>query len=479
MNDHDFDPAPRLLTPNRAQVALVPTDLDSLLPRDHVARSVWAFVARVDLKSLYASIKSVEGNAGRPAIDPAILVSLWLLATLDGVGSARALARLTEDHVAYRWVCGGVSVNYHTLSDFRVGNEAFLDKLLATSVTTLVAAGAASLESIAQDGRRTRAHASSPSFRSRKSLERLKADVEERIGQLKRELGEDPAATSRRQAAARQRAERERLARIEAALQQMPQAEATKERNHRKKRRKGGAQVTVVAPEPAEGGERGGGSSPEGGDTPSRGTAPPPPPEGSTEASPTDRTDEARVSTTDPECRVMKMADRGFRPAYNVQAATTVKGGVVVAIDVSAEGSDTNLLEPMIARIEATHGATIEHAIVDGGYVNLSAIEKLATRERPCLVYAPPPKPKGARRTRYEAVKGDSPAIARWRARMGTPEGAALYAQRSSAAEWVNAGFANRGFNRFNVRGRDKARSVALWHGIAHNFQRMRAAGLA
>src|SRR5688572_29882003 len=143
---------PRVHRPNRQQLELRPTDLDGLLPADHRARVVWQFVEGLALEPLYARIKAVEGHAGRPAIDPAILMTLWLYATLEGVGSARALARLCEEHDAYRWVCGGVAVNYHTLADFRVGPGEELDELLTTSVAALMAEGVVDLTRVAHDG---------------------------------------------------------------------------------------------------------------------------------------------------------------------------------------------------------------------------------------------------------------------------------------------------------------------------------------
>jgi transposase len=131
--------APRLLRANRRQVLLRPVDLERLLPEGHRARAVWDFVAGLDLSTLLEEIRAVAGHPGRPAIDPAILLSVWLYATTEGVGSARAIERLSEEHDAYRWICGGVSVNYHTRSDFRVGHPEVLDRLLAESVAALPA----------------------------------------------------------------------------------------------------------------------------------------------------------------------------------------------------------------------------------------------------------------------------------------------------------------------------------------------------
>src|SRR5664279_2817909 len=124
---------PRLQQPRREQIRLRPSDLESLLPPEHRARLVWAFVEGLDLSAFHARIRATEGHSGRPPIDPAILVALWLYATLEGVGSARALDRLCDEHDAYRWIAGGVGVNYHTLADFRVEAAELLDELLVQS----------------------------------------------------------------------------------------------------------------------------------------------------------------------------------------------------------------------------------------------------------------------------------------------------------------------------------------------------------
>src|SRR5829696_838621 len=157
----------RVLTAQRNQIALRPVDLEATVGSDHPVRNVWAFVERLDLSALYGEIGSIEGAAGRPAIDPKILMALWLYATLDGVGSAREIERLTEVHDAYRWICGGVNVNHHTLSDFRCRPVDLLDQLLTDSVAVLMHKGLAKLERVAQDGMRVRASAGAGSFRRR------------------------------------------------------------------------------------------------------------------------------------------------------------------------------------------------------------------------------------------------------------------------------------------------------------------------
>jgi transposase len=162
---------PRVLRGDRHQVMMQMASLDGLLPEDHRTRLVWEYVQGLDLGPLYEKIRAVEGRAGRDAIDPRILLALWLYATLDGVGSARQLSRLCGEHVVYRWICGDVSVNYHTLSDFRTGYPEFLDDLLTRSVATLMHEGLVTLHRVAQDGMRVRASAGASSFRRRPALE--------------------------------------------------------------------------------------------------------------------------------------------------------------------------------------------------------------------------------------------------------------------------------------------------------------------
>jgi transposase len=284
--------APRYQRPNRAQVELRPRNLEALIPEDHPVRTVWAFVAGMDLLPLYQRIRAVEGGAGRPPIDPAILMALWLYATLEGVGSARALERLCQQHDAYRWLCGGVSVNHHSLADFRVAHGAFLDHQLTVGVATLMSKGLVSMKRVAQDGVRIRASAGAASLRRQPSLERCLEEARVQVEALRQELRDDPAASAQRERAARLRAAEEREQRVRKALEHLPQVEAKKKAAEKPK---------------------------------------------------------ARVSTTDPEARVMKMADGGFRPAFNGQFCTDTETQVVVGVDLSNEGSDQKELVPTLA----------------------------------------------------------------------------------------------------------------------------------
>jgi transposase len=199
----------RVVGPDRRQLRWDMIDLEGLLPAAHRARVVWSFVESLDLSELYERVKSREGEAGRPAADPAVLIALWLYATVEGVGSARELERLAQSDAAYRWLAGGAPLNYHGLADFRVLSAEVLDRLLTQSVTALIAEGLISLDEIAVDGAKIRANASKGSFRTGEKLLKIEAAVAERLAALKPELSSDPGASSRRRQVARERAARE------------------------------------------------------------------------------------------------------------------------------------------------------------------------------------------------------------------------------------------------------------------------------
>jgi len=178
----------RVHMPDRSQLDPHPRELESLLPEGHTARIVWGYVIGRDLSDLYAQIKAFEGSEGRTAIAPEVLLALWLYATLDSVGSAREVARLTDEHDAYRWICGGVSVNYHTLADFRSQTGETFSELLTESLASLMSAGVVDLESVAQDGIRVRASAGAASFRRKVKLEELLEVAHKHIQELNRGL---------------------------------------------------------------------------------------------------------------------------------------------------------------------------------------------------------------------------------------------------------------------------------------------------
>ena len=203
--ERTYQDKPRLRMAERRQVELRAICLDDLVPTDHRVRMVWTFVEGLDVSALVAAVKAVEGRPGHPPADPRILLALWLYATADGVGSARELARLCDEHIAYQWLCGGVGMNAKTLADFRVGHGEVLEQLLVDSFTALVRAGVASLDRVAQDGMRVRAAAGAASFRRQATLQECRRQAEAAVRDLRAELERDPATASRRPGSGRRR----------------------------------------------------------------------------------------------------------------------------------------------------------------------------------------------------------------------------------------------------------------------------------
>ncbi|MBM3654823.1 MAG: transposase, partial [Alphaproteobacteria bacterium] len=353
---------PRLREPRRDEILLRPVDLDSLIGDSHPARLFWDYVCRADLRALEDAIKSREGRPGHPAASPRLLLALWLYATSEGVGSARALADLCARHEAYVWLCGGVSVNYHSLSDFRVDNGALLDRLLTEHVAALATAGLIDLLAISHDGMRVRAWAGAASFRRKPTVaEHLRA-ARALVERLRREVDDAPEASRARIRAARERAARERAERLAAALA-MHEDIAAK------------AQKPAQAQAPEAEGD--GPHPDDDGSGPSRETA-----------AKKEKKKESRVSTTDPAARVIKMADGGFRPGYNCQFSTAKGTLVIVGVAVSTNSSDRGLLKPALEQHAARHGAFPEQCLADGGFGKNDDIEWAASQG--VEVFCPP-----------------------------------------------------------------------------------------
>lgn len=406
--------AARLVYADRKQVLLRPSDLDSLLAADHRARVVWGFVSNLDLSAFHERVAAREGSGGRPAFDPAVLLTLWIYATLEGVGSARAVERLCEEHDAYRWICGGLTINHHTLSDFRVDRAAELDELMTKIVGTLLAAGAVTMERVAQDGMRTRASASAPSFRRRETLRRCLDEAREQVATLRREIEEEPDATERRRVQAKERAAQDRERRVAAALAQWDE-------------------VAQHAKTPQD-----------------------------------EREEKVRVSTTDPDARVMRMPDGGFRPAFNAQFATDTRSQVIVGVRLTNSGGDMGQMTPMLEELDRRFGRLPSEYLVDGGFAKLAAIEDAAADG--VKVFAPLPTKETAPDSWRRRKEG--PGVRAWRERMEADEGRGVYKERSGTAECVNAIARNRGLRNFLVRGIPKCLAVLTLFAVAHNVMR-------
>ena len=406
--------SPRLQRPDRQQHVFEDSCLDAQLAPDHRARQVWTFVEGVDIGVLEKQVLSRRGRPGAPAISPRLLLALWLYACLDGVGSAREVARLCEEHVAYRWLCGRVGVNYHTLSDFRGQTGTFLDGLLSDMIAALVKAGVVDGSTIHQDGTKVRASAGSSSFRRESTLQRLREEAAAHVAAVKAEANDQ--SVSARVRAARSRAAKEQQERVNEALATMQQI---KESNAKRK---------IGNRRPAE----------------------------------------ARASTTDPEARVMKTRNGAKDAAYNVQFATDAKSRAIVGVQVLQRGTDNGMSEAMRPEVERRTGVKVRTHVTDAGYLNKDTVEReaMAGIER---VMPLPTNPGGEPATACQP--SDGPGVREWRARMQTEEAKALLRERSGVAETPNAELKTcRAMDRLLVRGIKKATSVVLLGAIVYNL---------
>jgi transposase len=413
---------PRFNSAIRNQVEFVQATLDDLIPEDHQVRNILNYVEQMDLSPIYNKIKSTEGNPGRPPIDPRILFALWIYAIIEGIGSARVIDRYCFEHIAFRWLCGGVSVNYHTISDFRKNNSKEFDELISETIARLMSRDLVSLKRVSQDGMRVRASAGSSSFRRKQTLKELKAIAIEQVDLLRKEIDEDPTACLNRQMAAKKRAVSERKERVEQALGELKK-ETIEKGMAKKKQRKPFTQAEK---------------------------------------------DKMRVSTTDPEAKKMKMGNGGFNPAYNMQLAVDTESRFIVGNIVVNKGNDFNQMPPMINQVEDRYAKIADEWLVDQGYLVHDHISN--TQKRGCKVFVTPSKV--GKKNAYEPHDGEDNELAEWRVRMGTDEAKEIYKDRASNSEWANAGMRNRGMKQLLVRGINNVKSVLSLHTLTHNILR-------
>lgn len=471
---------PRLKRINRQQFLLRTIDVEKLIPPEHPARAIWEFVGRLDLDGFREQVRSLEGSAGRPALDPQLLVSLWVYSYSQGVSSARAIERLCEHDPAYQWLTGLESISAHTLSSFRVDHPVELSDLFAKVLALLSLEGLITLERVMQDGTRVKACASSSGFHRKGRVEEHLEAARETVEALERMSEEESSLRVRR---ARERAAREREQRLESALVQFQDLEASKSRID-------------------------------------------------------------RVSITDPDARVMKQADGGSAPSYNVQITTDAAHSLIVGVDVTQSGADYRQLIPAIDRLQE-QGRPPRQVVVDGGYISSENIVAMA--ERGVDLVGPEPRnkpvvsnreksyqyrgvhpdyessrfrydeasrsyvcPQGKRlkydakyeldgtvRYRFKASAAECavcpakdmccprnrrgrsiertepiPAVAAYRAKVVTDEARAIYRTRSQVAEFPNLWLkAKHGLRQFRLRGRAKVLMESIWAALTYDIQ--------
>jgi transposase len=472
----------RLKPINRQQLLLRPVEVEKLVEKDHPVRAIWELVGRLNLEPFYAAVEAIEGVAGRPVWDPRLLISLWLYAYKEGVGSAREITRLCEYHPAYQWLTGLEVVNYHTLADFRICHKEALDQLFIGVLGVLSHEGLITLQRVMHDGTKVKACASDKSFHRKATLQdhlRLAREQVEQMGDPRSE------ELSQRVVKARQRALREKQQRLGEALKALEQIEASRSKAMEKEK--------------------------------------------------------ARASSTDPEARVILHPKGAYGPGYNVQISTDAESKIIVGVGVTQSSTDAAELEPAVERIEANMGDGPKQMVVDAGFTNQATMEAMSEKQvdligalperrgvaekrmkqrgvsldfypqafeydasADCcrcpagklLHYETEERSGASVRRRYRAKASDcrvcafqaqccpgtkrgrsvvrseaTPEMAAFQAKMETPEAQAIYKQRAGVAEFPNAWIKDKiGLRQFRLRGLVKVTLEALWVCLTYNI---------
>lgn len=400
---------------DRSQIGMHFCSIDELVPPDHRVRVIWEAVCQMDLSAFEASIQSRENGQGRCANDVRVMVGLWLWGVVNNVAAGRELERLCQDDLTFKWMCGGLSMNYHTLNDFRVEHRQALDQLFTSTLGRLMGAGLVTVNRISQDGLRVRASAGGKSFKKRVKLEACLAEAEAHVADLRKlEDSSDNAQVHNHRE--KRRAAEDRADRVRRALTELTEVEKSraklKDRNKREK--------------------------------------------------------PAIASTTDPEARMMKMPNGGFNAADNVQLASDPQSRAIVGVSVSNSGGDATQSQPMRQQVQERSGQKVGEHLMDGGYVNHDLIDRAA--QEGVTIYAPVPELANVT-DRFARRSQDTDAVADWRSRMNSDVGKEIYKERASTSETVNADLRSfGGLGRFQVRGIAKVTCVALWSALAYNI---------
>jgi transposase len=307
---------------NRQQMSWRAVDVERLIGEDHRARAIWTLVGRLDLQRFYDDIESSVEAGGRPAFDPQLLISLWVYAYSEGIGSAREVARRCEFDPAFQWLTGLEEVNYHTLASFRVEKQQELDELFTQLLGVLSAEGLITLEQVMQDGTKIKALASARSYQREGTIREHLERARQRVAKMGDPQDEEIRPKAKQ---ARARARQEQQKRLENALQELEKLQESKKGEKAKSK--------------------------------------------------------ARVSTGDPEARVMKQSDGGLTLSYNAQISTDAAHGLIVGVAVTQDANDSAQLIPAVERVQQRLKKKPQQMVADGGYTTRDTIEKMAGRE--------------------------------------------------------------------------------------------------
>jgi transposase len=463
---------------NRQQMSWRAVDVENLISEDHPARAIWTLVGRLDLSPFYRAIDSSVEEGGRPAFDPQLLISLWVYAYSQGIGSAREVARRCEYDPAFQWLTGLTEVNYHTVADFRVEKQQELDELFTQVLAALSKEGLITLEQVMQDGTKIKALASSRSYRQEGTIREHLEHARQRVAEMGDPRNDESSPKAKR---AQTRARRQQQERLESALEELQKLQARKAGEKAKR--------------------------------------------------------ETRVSTSDPQARVMKQSDEGFALSYNAQISADAAHGLIVGVAVTDAANDCAQLLPAVDRLEQRLNKRPQQMVADRGYTTRENIEKMARREIDFLGamrYVPrganlpnqlPPSaflyqpekdrcvcPEGKILTRQRQHKRgpgmiyhifearfedcqtctrkpeccpgnkthgrsvaqleESPVVIAFRKKMASEEAQQRYRRRGRIVEFCHAWIKSKlGLRQFHVRGLAKAQMEMLWACLTYNLQ--------
>jgi transposase len=307
---------------DRAQNVLLPVDIESLIGEDHAARNIWRFTGRLQLDAFVEDVKAVEGRAGREAIHPRLLISVWIYAITRGLHSAREISRQMNYEPGLQWLTGLRTINHHTLSDFRSRNEQALRQLFEQVIALLHMNHLVTLERVTQDGTKIRANVNKKTFSREEKIRAHLKLAREQMEYLERQASEEQS--TRKQKAARIRAARERAERLEEALEEIQRLQREK-KNQRDK--------------------------------------------------------PVQASTTDADAQFMRTTDHGLAPCLNLQLAVDGARGFIIDVDVVKQPSDSAQLLPAVERLKTKFGSYPQKILADGDYTNHEAVLGLAARD--------------------------------------------------------------------------------------------------
>ena len=455
-------------------------DVQKLIGEDHPARAIWALVGRLNLIAFYQAIESSAEEGGRPAIDPQLLISMWVYAYSQGLGSAREVARRCEYDRAFQWLTGLQEVNYHTLADFRVEKQKELDERFTQVLAALSQEGLITLEQVMQDGTKIKALASSRSYLQEETIGEHREKARRRVAEMGDPRNEESSSKVKQ---ARVRARRQQQERLTSALEELQKWQARKSGEKAKK--------------------------------------------------------ETRVSTSDPHARTMHQPDGGLALSYNAQISTDAAQGLIVGVAVTQEPHDSGQLLPAVDRVKQQLEKKPQQMVADSGYSTRENIEKMATREidfpgtmryenvprganlpnrlpPSAFPYLPEKNhcvcpqgkvlhPAGQRKRRagviyhlYEARREDcqacprkpeccpdnqkrgrsvahpeeSPVVIAFRKKMASEEARKQYRRRGRIVEFCHAWIKSKlGLRQFHVRGLKKVQMEMLWACLTYNLQ--------